>query len=264
MKLCPILSIITINYNNVAGLKRTVKSVINQSNQEFEYIVIDGGSIDGSASFIDENKIHFDYHISEPDNGIYNAMNKGILAAKGEYLLFLNSGDLLFTNNTINKTISILKSKTKDIFFGNIVNRDEQDVVVNYSQKVTFKTFFDGSLPHPSSFIRRSCFLEDNLYDEELKIVSDWKFFILGIFKKNFSFEYLDEIIAIYYLDGISSKNKGLDTYERQKVLKQEFQLFYDDYLDYQMLKYYFKKYKLEGLKKWIVCLKNNFDGLRS
>lgn len=259
MKLSPILSIITINFNDLNGLKRTVNSVVSQSNQEFEYIVIDGGSVDGSTAFINENQIYFDYFISEPDNGIYNAMNKGILAAKGEYLLFLNSGDLLFADDTINKISSSLKSKTKDIFFGNIVNRDEQDVVVNYSQKITFKTFFDGSLPHPSSFIRRSCFLDANLYDEDLKIVSDWKFFILGIFKRNFSFEYLDQIIAIYYLDGISSTNKELDTYERQKVLKQEFPLFYDDYLEYQMLKYYFKKYKLESLKKWIVCLKNKF-----
>lgn len=259
MKLSPVLSIITINFNDVTGLKRTVNSVFSQNNTEFEYIIIDGGSTDGSAAFINDNQTRFDYCISEPDNGIYNAMNKGILAAKGEYLLFLNSGDLLFANNTINKISSILKSKTKDIFFGNIVNRDEQDVVVNYSQKITFKTFFDGSLPHPSSFIRRSCFLDANLYDEELKIVSDWKFFILGIFKRNFSFEYIDQIIAIYYLDGISSTNKEADTHERQKVLKQEFPLFYDDYLEYQMLKYYFKKYKIESLKKWIVRLKNKF-----
>ena len=257
MKLNPILSIITINFNDVTGLKRTVNSVFSQNNKEFEYIVIDGGSKDGSAAFINENKTHFDYCISEPDKGIYNAMNKGILAAKGEYLLFLNSGDLLFDAETINNAIEILKSRTKDIFFGDLVNRKEQDTLESYSEKITFKKFFDGSLPHPASFIKRSCFLDDNLYDEDLKIVSDWKFFILGIFKRNFSFEYIDQIIAIYYLDGISSTNKELDTYERQKILKQEFPLFYDDYLEYQMLKYYFRKYKLDLVKRWIVRLKN-------
>lgn len=253
----PLLSIITINYNNLEGLERTFESVFNQTYQEFEYIVIDGGSTDGSRSFIEETKNKFDYWVSEPDKGIYNAMNKGILAAKGEYLLFLNSGDHLFSNETLNNSIQYIQNKSKDIYYGNIVNRDHQDEIVKYAQKLTFKFFFDGSLPHPASFIKRSCFLESNFYDEELNIVSDWKFFIVGIFKKNYSFEYFDEIVGIYYLDGISSINKELDTIEREKVLKQEFPLFYDDYLEYQLLKYYFKKYKLDILKKGILSLKN-------
>jgi len=253
----PLLSIITINYNNLDGLKRTVESVFTQTCQDFEYVVIDGGSSDGSTEFLNANASKLDYCISEPDKGIYNAMNKGILAATGEYLLFLNSGDLLFSNETIDCVLPFLSSRVKDIYYGNIINRDHQDELVRYDQKITFKSFFDGSLPHPCSFIKRTCFLEDNLYDEDLKIVSDWKFFVLGIFKKDFSFQYIDQTIAIYYLDGISSANKGLDNYEREKILKQEFPLFYDDYLEYQMLKYYFKKYKLDRIKSWIVALKN-------
>jgi glycosyltransferase involved in cell wall biosynthesis len=92
----PKLSIITINYNNLEGLQRTVESVVNQTWQEFEYIVIDGGSTDGSADFIESQSETIDYWVSEPDKGIYNAMNKGIAKASGEYLLFLNSGDHLF------------------------------------------------------------------------------------------------------------------------------------------------------------------------
>ena len=97
------LSIITINYNNLEGLKRTVESVINQTSKEFEYIVIDGGSNDGSGAYIESKSEHIDYWVSEPDKGIYNAMNKGIAKASGEYLLFLNSGDHLFSNRGKNK-----------------------------------------------------------------------------------------------------------------------------------------------------------------
>ena len=93
----PKLTIITINYNNLEGLKRTVESVLNQTWQEFEYIVIDGGSNDGSAEYIESQSEHIDYWVSEPDKGIYNAMNKGIAKARGEYLLFLNSGDHLYS-----------------------------------------------------------------------------------------------------------------------------------------------------------------------
>ena len=85
------VSIITINYNNLEGLKRTVESVVNQIWQEFEYIIIDGGSTDGSAEYIENQKENFDYWVSEKDAGIYNAMNKGIKVATGEYLLFLNT-----------------------------------------------------------------------------------------------------------------------------------------------------------------------------
>ena len=87
------LSIITINYNNREGLKKTINSVINQTFRDFEYILIDGGSEDGSKEIILQHEAQFSYWRSEKDHGIYNAMNKGILAAKGDYLLFLNSGD---------------------------------------------------------------------------------------------------------------------------------------------------------------------------
>src|SRR5688572_27521016 len=99
----PKISIITINYNNLDGLKRTVDSVVNQTWQEFEYIVIDGGSTDGSGAYIESKSKHFHYWVSEPDKGIYNAMNKGIVKATGEYLLFLNSGDHFFNDTVLEK-----------------------------------------------------------------------------------------------------------------------------------------------------------------
>ena len=104
------ISIITVNYNDREGLKKTIESVINQTWQDFEFIIIDGGSTDGSREVIEQYKDKIDYWISEPDKGIYNAMNKGIKAASGEFLLFLNSGDRLIDKNITEKVISKLES----------------------------------------------------------------------------------------------------------------------------------------------------------
>ena len=96
-------SIITINYNNCEGLRRTIESVVNQTCHDFEYIIIDGGSTDGSVDVIKQYADQIDYWVSEPDKGIYNAMNKGVAVAKGEYCLFLNSGDSLHNNSALAK-----------------------------------------------------------------------------------------------------------------------------------------------------------------
>ena len=109
-------SIITINYNNCDGLEKTIQSVINQSYQNFEFIIIDGGSTDSSVEVIKKYSNKIDYWISEPDKGIYHAMNKGIIQAHGEYLNFMNSGDLFYDNDVL-KDISI-KIDLKDIIIG--------------------------------------------------------------------------------------------------------------------------------------------------
>src|SRR4051812_11860469 len=95
------ISIITINYNDKEGLRSTIDSVITQSFRDFEFLVIDGNSSDGGKEVLEEYKSHIDYCVSEPDTGVYNAMNKGIRAATGDYLLFLNSGDVLYNNDIL-------------------------------------------------------------------------------------------------------------------------------------------------------------------
>lgn len=221
------ISIITINFNNLAGLKKTVESVVSQTWQEFEYIVIDGGSTDGSRAFIDSHNDKIDYWVSEPDNGIYNAMNKGILKASGDYLLFLNSGDHFFDKEVLNKNIQYI-AKYDLIYFDLQMISATSTKIASYPESLRFSDLYFGSLPHPATFIKKTLFEKVGCYDENLKIVSDWKFFILALFKYHCTYSKIHETIATFYSDGISSNiNNSL---ERNQVLKECFMGFVLDY----------------------------------
>ncbi|MCI0920764.1 glycosyltransferase family 2 protein [Sphingobacterium rhinopitheci] len=227
------LTIITINYNNRDGLERTMNSVFSQTYEDFEYIIIDGGSTDGSKELLESNTQKISCWISEPDKGIYNAMNKGIKVAKGEYLLFLNSGDILYSADVIEKVI--LELDQADIISGSLIVSDPEkgDFCWNSAKYVTFDLLFDHTLGHPNTFIKRKCFETVGEYDENLKIVSDWKWFLLGLVNYNLSYKSIDLVISVFYNDGISSEssNEDLITKERDVTLKKYFPLFYDDYI---------------------------------
>jgi glycosyltransferase involved in cell wall biosynthesis len=218
------LSVITINYNNLEGLKRTFQSVVNQTWKEFEYIVIDGGSTDGCKDYIESQSDKIDYWVSEPDKGIYNAMNKGIVKATGEYLLFLNSGDHFYSHTILQENKNFLEKH--DLIYFNIEFADKKtSKIIYYPEKLSFSDFYIGTLCHQSTFIKKELFVEFGLYDENLRFVSDWKFFIFALFKYNCSYLKVNAIVATYYLDGISSdlRNQGLLYEERQHILNSDF-----------------------------------------
>lgn len=148
------LSIITVNRNNTEGLRKTIESVVSQTYTDFEYIIIDGASTDGSVDIIKEYADRITYWVSEPDNGIYNAMNKGILKAKGEYLQFLNSGDWL-TNNDVLKYVFDLR-RDEDVLYGDefLFYNINKIVRKAYPQKLTFYDLFVGSISHEGSFYK--------------------------------------------------------------------------------------------------------------
>ncbi|WP_367757377.1 glycosyltransferase family 2 protein [Flavobacterium sp. WC2430] len=224
------ISIITINYNNLAGLKRTVESVLNQTCKEFEYIVIDGGSTDGSTAYIKSQSGYIHYWLSEPDNGIYNAMNKGILKATGEYLLFLNSGDHLISDTILEQNFKLIT--VQDIIYFNLNVIDNNKVLLKkYPDQLSFSYFSKDTLPHPATFIKASLFRKIGMYDESLKIVSDWKFFVESICKFNCSYLRINETLSIFHFDGLSSdpQNKDLIFEEKQRILKAEFPAFIED-----------------------------------
>ena len=210
-----IYSIITINYNNRDGLRKTIESVVSQSYKDFEYIIIDGGSTDGSRVIIEEYADRIDYWVSEPDKGIYNAMNKGIREAHGEYLNFMNSGDYFYNENVLSNTLPHLNA---DIVTGKSINEDFSARPFHVSANPTMIQFFKNTVDHQASFIARKLF-EDSLYDENYKIVSDWKFYIEKIIFQNCSFSLMPVTIAIFQNGGISEVQKELNEVERIDVL---------------------------------------------
>lgn len=211
------LSIITVNLNNRDGLQKTIDSVVAQTFKDFEWIVIDGGSTDGSKELIEQYADHFAYWVSEPDKGIYNAMNKGVKVAKGAYLQFLNSGDWLCDASALERCFR--HGFASDIAYGDLYFCDGEDKKKHqYPSKLTLKFLYDYSLGHSASFIRKSL-LENDLYNEDFKIVSDWEFFLKQALK-NKSFEYINEDVSCFDTSGLSSKNEQLVKLERNRVIK--------------------------------------------
>lgn len=214
------VSIITINYNNREGLRRTIESVIHQTFREYEYIIIDGGSTDGSLEVIREYSDAISYWVSEPDKGIYHAMNKGVKIATGEYCNFMNSGDRFYHPDVLEKIFSC--NFTADIITGSTVDDGNQEPIqaFNTNNDISMYHFYSATIGHQSSFIRR-ILLINNPYDENLKIVSDWKFFIQTIILNNCTFQATNLIVASMNKYGISMTQNELNQKERKKVLEE-------------------------------------------
>jgi glycosyltransferase involved in cell wall biosynthesis len=198
------LSIITVSRNNVVGLKKTVASVLSQSERTlFEYIVIDGGSHDGSKALL-EDSVGIDFWISESDRGIYDAMNKGILRAHGEYLLFINSGDRLFEANTIREVMPYLDGT--QIVYGDLKLEEGPRLRDGFMPEVIdLRQLMQDTLWHPVSFIRSELFSLHGLYDTTYRICADYEFFFNVIIDKKVSQHHVSEFIAIFELTGVSS-----------------------------------------------------------
>ena len=214
-------SIITINYNNCNGLRRTIESVINQTYKDFEYIIIDGGSTDGSVDIIKEYAGKIDYWVSEPDKGIYNAMNKGILQAHGEYLNFMNSGDCFYDNRRLE--IVFNNRINADIIIGKDYHENPQTGEKFSSllpPKISVFYLFESTLPHQSAFIKNDI-IRNELYDENLKTISDWKFYFKRFLNNDCTIEYINEIISHREDGGICDSHFELVSKERNNVINQ-------------------------------------------
>ena len=249
----PKLSIITINLNNADGLRRTIESVVNQVIKDVEYIVIDGASTDGSIDIIKEYEDKIYYWISEPDSGIYNAMNKGIRIAKGEYCQFLNSGDYLADEFVVEKMFKNLPDSS--VIYGNLLKKTKNKVFYNKEIPVnSLLTFYTGTLNHSSSYIKRSLFEKYGFYDESLKIVSDWKFFMIAIGLNNEKVEYKDIDVCYFKMGGISNTNHHLEKRERAKVLREVLPSnIMSDYKNYATFIYQMKRLNRFKITKWVI-----------
>ncbi|MBN2485915.1 MAG: glycosyltransferase [Bacteroidales bacterium] len=219
------LSVITINYNNLYGLKKTIESVLSQVLQPFEYILVDGGSTDGSKEYIEligaENPGLSIKWVSEPDNGIYHAMNKGLKMANGDYVQFLNSGDYLTGTHTLENFLAAGDGQ-HSVYYGNMVKLFAGRKVRDKGfagRKPSMFDFYKGTLNHAPTIIKKDLFEKYGVYDEKLRLVADWKWFLEAIVIGGEKIKYIDTDIVCFDMNGESNQNYGLCLTERNGVL---------------------------------------------
>jgi glycosyltransferase involved in cell wall biosynthesis len=210
------LSIITINWNNREGLRATMENVLGQSaRDQFEYVVVDGGAPDGSGEMLaSEYAGRLDKWTSQPIKPIYRKMNMGVEMAIGDYLLFLNSGDALNDADVVRDVLPHLDG-THDLVIGTIMEGKRRTRVPD---DITYLWMYKASIPHNGAFIKRELLVK-HPYDENLTIVSDWKFFLQALILDNCSYKLIDRDIAYFDQTGISSTRPLQVEEERRKVL---------------------------------------------
>ncbi|MDD5990019.1 MAG: glycosyltransferase family 2 protein [Paludibacteraceae bacterium] len=234
------LSIITINYNNAEGLRKTMESVFAQTSKEFEYIVIDGASTDGSvdvirASASQAEGLTFTW-ISEKDSGIYNAMNKGLKMSHGEYTLMLNSGDYLVDEHVIERILPELH--TEDMIQGNLIE-DHPNKTIRFRgygrSDISFQDVMEANFPHQAMFIKLSTMIQYGYYDESYKKGSDSYFFFTSLGFGNATYRYVDIDVTNFDINGISSMQ---DPKWRQ-IDQEEDARWYGEHISNRMKIYY-------------------------
>jgi glycosyltransferase involved in cell wall biosynthesis len=249
------LSIITVNLNNLGGLQSTLSSVWQQRWQDFEIIVIDGGSTDGSVDYIKEFEDKITYWVSEPDAGIYDAMNKGIEKARGEYLYFLNSGDALYSEDILNQIFS--HSIIEDILYGNTqyVTNGIPNSKFIAPNALSAEVLLDHTLNHQSVFFNRRLF-ENNRYNTNYKYLADWVFYTNAVVFGKASFKYIDLTIVNYDLGGFSSRIEANESMEGERLK------FYLEHKDFYLPLFYrfyreqhriYNEFSYSRVLKWIL-----------
>jgi glycosyltransferase involved in cell wall biosynthesis len=206
------IAIITINYNDAKGLEKTILSVINQTEIDFEFIVIDGNSNDGSKEIIEKYKSNLTYWVSEKDAGIYNAMNKGIRKVNADYLLFMNSGDRFIEDKNILK--KCCEKLCEDIVAFDCFLEKEGQIVGRrtHIENPTLFYVYKNGFKHQSTFVKKRLFDVIGLYNENYKIASDYEFWIRCFLQPTTTSKSHTLPIAIFELGGISqNSNWGLE-----------------------------------------------------
>lgn len=290
------LSIITINYNNAEGLRRTLESVAAQTYSNIEHVIVDAASTDGSVDVIkeyaqrvnsEERRANSVVWSSEPDKGIYNGMNKGIQKATGYYIQILNSGDILAGTDVTERMIAALNyemSRDKSlndgvpILYGNMLKSYDGKTIIKrdtcgnrmYTPE-SFLYFYNGTLNHDCAYIRRDLFEKYGLYNEEMRICSDWEWFVRAIVLGEEKPVYKNIDVTIFDMNGVSEsggKNAEQIKKERREYLEKilpaavlhDYDTFSFPVLQYQRLKkyhlwpiVYFMERVLFKLNKWHV-----------
>lgn len=248
------ISIITVCLNN-PDLEKTIRSVLAQGYKDYDYWIIDGGSDNPTTlSVLDTYKDQLGINIiSEKDTGPYDAMNKGIKSSTGEYLIFLNSGDCFYSGKSLEFFAS--NHDNYDIIYGDLeVVEPNKRWIKQYPDKLSFKYFLTDTLPHPSSFIKRSVFEKVGLYQADIKISADWAFFVTAICLHQITYKHLPQVISSFNYEGMSSLpgNRDLILAEKKQYLETNFPLFIGDYLEIREAGNKYNNLKNSRLRKYL------------
>lgn len=229
------LSIITVVYNNVNCITDTIVNVlkVKEYYKDVEYIIVDGGSNDGTVDIIKKYQDKISLWISEPDKGIYDAMNKGIDLARGEWLIFMNSGDSFYGNEEgfLNKIFFNSQSiKDYDIIYGNTLTKNEQKIITIPLKKINPNFFFSNTICHQSVFFNKKVFRDVGYYSLDYKIISD-RDLLFKVIKSKGNFFHLDNIISVWDEEGFSKDNISLLKNEENLFIRKNFNFFKKNYL---------------------------------
>lgn len=218
MKEQVIITIITVSYNAVKTIEQTISSVVNQSYPNIEYIIIDGGSTDGTVDIIKKYEDKIVYWVSEPDGGIYGAMNKGVSASTGDYVYFLGADDCLADYEIIDNVVDDIKVESADIYSYGVYMVSENAKQKYIGNKESLKnTSFPGMIPHQGMFAKRNIALKFK-FDLAYKILADYKFYLQCLAAKDIKIVYKKEPVAFFSLSGISGTNLEIMETESEKL----------------------------------------------
>jgi glycosyltransferase involved in cell wall biosynthesis len=221
----PKVSIITVCLNKKEFLEKCINSVISQIYKNIEYIIIDGGSNDGSLEILNKYRDKINKLVIEKDNGIYDAMNKGIALASGEIIYFLNSDDRFYDNHVIEGVVPLFTGNEEiDFVYGNIEvfnPMNKASYIERYPERISKALFITKTIGHPATFFRAPCFKRAGLFDERYKIAGDYEWFLRAVFTKGLRGMHVERNVSVFTLGGVSTDEKNLETYLHERALIQ-------------------------------------------
>lgn len=219
MKYHPRISIITVVYNDLPNIEKTILSVINQTYSNIEYIIIDGGSNDGTTDVIKKYEKHLYYWCTEADKGIYNAMNKGVKKATGDWIAFINSGDYYYNNEVFDLIFSSDSIKEADVIYGNMILKYLFALFLSQPLELSlFNQLFPFS--HPASLVKSSI-IKKYQFNEEYKLAADYDFFY-KLYCKKYKFIYLPIIISVFEAENGASSSNNLRTFREVSIINKQ------------------------------------------
>lgn len=248
----PFFSIVTICFNNKTGLEKTIESVVNQTFNNFEFVVIDGGSSDGTVDILNKFSSKFAYWVSEKDNGISDAFNKGIRRSKGDWILFLNSGDILINANVLELFAKLISNDSieNQIFYGKIVIENAKNIKYEFGREFNLKKFQKRmNLPHQAIFFSKHFFVNYGCFDERFKLAMDYELLLRPI---SYKYKFINAVVSKMEQGGVSQTNihKIYREYLIAKLLHTKRSLFfllfdYCYYYNIYLILKFFKVWKI-------------------